>query len=85
MDIFWTCVIGLVIGAVAKLLIPGRQPGGLLGTIAAGIAGAWIARWAADNFGLYVPLPGQFAGFASSVAGAIGVLLVWTVISGMRS
>lgn len=41
--IFWLCVTGLVVGAIARLLVPGRQAMGLLGTMLAGIAGSFIA------------------------------------------
>jgi len=41
--IIWLCVIGLIVGAIARLLVPGRQAMGLLGTALAGIAGSFVA------------------------------------------
>jgi uncharacterized membrane protein YeaQ/YmgE (transglycosylase-associated protein family) len=41
--IIWLCVIGLIVGAIARLLVPGRQPLGLIGTALAGIAGSFVA------------------------------------------
>ena len=40
-----TCLIGLFVGAIAKLLMPGRDPGGCFVTILLGIAGAWLGSF----------------------------------------
>jgi uncharacterized membrane protein YeaQ/YmgE (transglycosylase-associated protein family) len=45
MHILWTIVIGLVVGAIAKLLMPGKDPGGFIVTILLGIAGAFVGTW----------------------------------------
>src|SRR5205085_9555109 len=70
-----TLVIGLIIGAVAKLLMPGRDPGGCLVTVLLGVAGALVAGYLGRAIGWYEP--GEPAGFIASVIGAMLVLLVY--------
>ncbi|PYJ43198.1 MAG: GlsB/YeaQ/YmgE family stress response membrane protein [Verrucomicrobia bacterium] len=70
-----TLVIGLIIGAVAKLLMPGRDPGGCLITILLGIAGALVAGYLGRAVGWYEP--GEPAGFIASVIGAMLILLLY--------
>jgi uncharacterized membrane protein YeaQ/YmgE (transglycosylase-associated protein family) len=70
-----TLVIGLIIGAVAKLLMPGRDPGGCLVTILLGIAGALVAGYLGRAIGWYEP--GEPAGFIASVIGAMLILLLY--------
>ena len=45
MHLLWTCIIGLVVGAIAKFVMPGRDPGGLLITMLLGIAGSFLASF----------------------------------------
>ena len=80
--ILGTLVIGLVVGAIAKLLMPGRDPGGCLVTILLGIAGAFVAGFLSRAAGWYEP--GQPAGFIASVIGAMLLLLVYRLIKGRR-
>ena len=80
--ILGTLVIGLVVGAIAKFLMPGRDPGGCLVTILLGIAGAFVAGFLGRAIGWYEP--GQPAGFIASVIGAMLVLLVYRLIKGRR-
>jgi uncharacterized membrane protein YeaQ/YmgE (transglycosylase-associated protein family) len=82
MHILWTLLIGLVVGIVAKLLTPGRDPGGCLITSAIGIAGAFIATFLGQALHFYGP--GQTAGFIGSVIGAIILLLVYNALKGRR-
>ena len=70
-----TLVIGLIIGAVAKLLMPGRDPGGCLITILLGIVGALVAGYLGRAVGWYEP--GEPAGFIASVIGAMLILLLY--------
>jgi uncharacterized membrane protein YeaQ/YmgE (transglycosylase-associated protein family) len=70
-----TLVIGLIVGAIAKLLMPGRDPGGCLITILLGIAGAFIAGYLGRVIGWYEP--GEPAGFIASVIGAMLLLLIY--------
>lgn len=66
-------ISGLIIGAVAKLLMPGRDPGGIIITMLLGIAGALVGGWLGQAFGWY--RPGEGAGWIVSILGAI--LLLW--------
>jgi len=81
--ILGTVVIGLIVGVIAKLLMPGRDPSGCLITILLGIAGAFVAGFLGRAIGWYEP--GQPAGFIASVIGAMLVLLVYRLIRGRRS
>ena len=81
--ILGTLVIGLIVGVIAKLLMPGRDPGGCLVTILLGIAGAFVAGFLGRALAWYEP--GQPAGFIASVIGAMLVLLVYRLIRGRRS
>jgi uncharacterized membrane protein YeaQ/YmgE (transglycosylase-associated protein family) len=83
MSLIITAVIGLVAGIVAKLLMPGRDPGGCIITMLLGIAGAFIATYLGKAIGWYQP--GQSAGFIGAVVGAIIILLIYRVIVGRRS
>jgi uncharacterized membrane protein YeaQ/YmgE (transglycosylase-associated protein family) len=80
MGIFWTIIIGLVVGAVAKLIMPGRDPGGFIITILLGIAGALVAGWIGRALNWYAE--GQPAGFIASVVGAILLLLIYRMVRG---
>ncbi|MGN6706459.1 MAG: GlsB/YeaQ/YmgE family stress response membrane protein [Rhodanobacter sp.] len=75
----WVFVIGLVVGVVAKLLTPGKDPGGFIVTAIIGIAGSLLATWAGQQlFGWYQA--GQSAGFIASVIGAIVLLLLYHLV-----
>jgi uncharacterized membrane protein YeaQ/YmgE (transglycosylase-associated protein family) len=75
MHLLWVVLIGLVVGAVAKFLTPGRDPGGFIVTIIIGIAGSLIATWLGRAIGWYQE--GQSAGFIMSVLGAILLLGIY--------
>lgn len=81
--ILWTLIIGLVIGAIAKLLMPGKDPGGCIITILLGIAGAFVAGYLGRALHWYQP--GQPAGFIASVIGAMLLLLIYRMFAGRRS
>jgi uncharacterized membrane protein YeaQ/YmgE (transglycosylase-associated protein family) len=66
-------LFGLVVGIIAKLLMPGRDPGGIIITILLGIAGAVVGGWLGRVFGFYGP--GEPAGFIMALVGA--VVLLW--------
>src|SRR5215831_17150259 len=80
MNILWAIVVGLVVGALAKLIMPGRDPGGVLVTILLGIAGAVLASFLGRALGWYAQ--GQSAGFIASVVGAIILLAIYRLIRG---
>jgi uncharacterized membrane protein YeaQ/YmgE (transglycosylase-associated protein family) len=75
MSLLWEAIIGLIVGAVAKLLMPGKDPGGIWITMALGIAGSIIATWLGQAIGWYQA--GQSAGFIMSVVGAVLLLVVY--------
>lgn len=75
MEFLWMLIIGLIVGAVAKFLLPGKDPGGLIITILLGIAGSFVAGYLGRSMGWYQT--GDPAGFVSSVVGAILLLLVY--------
>jgi uncharacterized membrane protein YeaQ/YmgE (transglycosylase-associated protein family) len=81
-SIIWTLVIGLVIGAVAKLLMPGKDPGGCIITMLIGVAGSFIASFLGRSVGWYKP--GEPVGFIASVVGAMLLLLVYRLIAPKR-
>lgn len=75
MNLLWTLVIGLVAGIIAKMIMPGKDPGGIIITMLLGIAGAFVGTWLGRMFGLYAE--GQTAGFIASVIGAIILLAIY--------
>jgi uncharacterized membrane protein YeaQ/YmgE (transglycosylase-associated protein family) len=75
-------IIGGLAGAVAKLLMPGRDPGGCIVTVLLGIAGALLAGWLGQAVGWYKT--GEGAGFIAAIVGALILLLVYRVIVGRR-
>jgi uncharacterized membrane protein YeaQ/YmgE (transglycosylase-associated protein family) len=83
MSILWTLLVGLVVGAVAKLLMPGKDPGGFIITILLGIAGAFVARFVGKAAGLYNPTDAP--GLIASVLGAMALLLVYRLVARRRS
>jgi uncharacterized membrane protein YeaQ/YmgE (transglycosylase-associated protein family) len=72
-------VAGLVIGAIAKLLMPGRDPGGLIVTMLIGVAGALLAGWSGRMLGFYEPQ--EPAGWITSIVGAIVLLALYRVVA----
>lgn len=73
-------IIGLVVGAIAKLIMPGKDPGGIIVTIILGIAGAFLAGFLGRAMGWYGE--GDAAGFIASVIGAIILLIIYRMIAG---
>jgi uncharacterized membrane protein YeaQ/YmgE (transglycosylase-associated protein family) len=78
MDILWTIVIGFVVGVIAKLLMPGRDPGGFIITILLGIGGSFIATDIGQRLNWY--REGQPAGFIGAILGAILILILYRLI-----
>ena len=75
LHLLWVAFIGLIVGALAKLFMPGKDPGGILITMALGIAGSELATWLGRLIGLYGP--GASAGFIMSILGAILILAIY--------
>lgn len=83
MDIIVTLVVGLIVGALAKLIMPGKDPGGIIITMLLGIVGAFVAFGIGRAMGFYSP--NEPAGWLASVLGAVLVLAVYRAVSGRRS
>ena len=79
----WWIVIGLVAGAIAKAVMPGRDPGGCLVTILLGIGGAVLAGFLGQQLGWY--RHGEGAGFIAAIVGAVLILFIYRLISGMAN
>ena len=82
MHILWMLIIGLVIGALAKLVMPGKDPGGVLITMVIGVVGSLIAGFLGRSMGWYAYNEG--AGFIASVVGAIILLAGYRVVTGRK-
>jgi uncharacterized membrane protein YeaQ/YmgE (transglycosylase-associated protein family) len=83
MHIIWMLVIGLVIGAFAKLLMPGKDPGGVIITMLIGVAGSLVAGMLGRSLGWYQT--GESAGFLASIFGAVLLLAGYRFLSGRRN
>jgi uncharacterized membrane protein YeaQ/YmgE (transglycosylase-associated protein family) len=82
MSLLAALVVGLVVGAIAKLLMPGRDPGGIIVTMLIGVAGALLATFLGRALNWYGP--GQSAGWIASVIGAVVLLLLYRLFTGRR-
>ncbi|WP_311269382.1 GlsB/YeaQ/YmgE family stress response membrane protein [Sphingobium sp. WCS2017Hpa-17] len=82
MDLLGWIVVGLLAGAIARLIMPGRDPGGCVVTILLGIAGALLAGFVGRLGGFYAP--GQKAGFVAAILGAVAVLAIYRWFAGRR-
>jgi uncharacterized membrane protein YeaQ/YmgE (transglycosylase-associated protein family) len=81
-SLLWTLIVGLVVGAIAKLLIPGRDPGGILITMGLGVVGSFIGTYAGRFLGYGETYQ---AGFLMSILGAVIVLGIYRLIVGRRT
>lgn len=82
MYIIWMLIIGLVVGALAKFVMPGKDPGGIVITMLIGVAGALIAGFLGRSLGWYHE--GESAGFIASIVGAVILLAGYRAIAGRR-
>ena len=83
MTMLTTIFIGLIVGAVAKLLMPGRDPGGFVITILLGIAGSFVGTLIGRALGLYAQ--GESAGLIMSVIGAVILLAIYHFVRRRRT
>lgn len=81
--LLWEAIIGLIVGALAKLIMPGKDPGGIIVTMLLGIAGALLAGWLGQAVGWYKP--GEGAGFIMSLIGALILLFIYRLFKGKRA
>jgi uncharacterized membrane protein YeaQ/YmgE (transglycosylase-associated protein family) len=82
MSVIGTIFIGLIVGIVAKFIMPGRDPGGFIITTLLGIGGAFLARYIGERAGWYSP--GRPACFVAAVFGGIMLLIVYRMLFGRR-
>ena len=78
MAIITTIIVGLIVGLLAKFLMPGKDPGGFIVTTLIGIAGAFLGTFVGRALGLYQP--GEAAGWIMSVVGAILLLFIYRLV-----
>lgn len=83
MGILSWILFGLVVGVIAKLLMPGRDPGGFIITILLGIAGALLGGFIGRAMGFYGP--SQSAGWLMSIGGAIILLVLYRLVAPRRA
>ncbi len=75
LSFLWMLIIGLIAGAIAKLIMPGRDPGGIFVTMLLGIGGSLLAGLIGRALGWYQP--GQGAGLIGSIVGAVIILAIY--------
>ena len=78
MGVVGTIIIGFLAGAAAKLIMPGKDPGGLIITTLLGVGGASLGTYIGKQLG--VSIPGEASGFITAVAGAFLFLLIYRVV-----
>lgn len=81
-DFIVTIIIGFLAGAVAKFIMPGRDPGGFIITILLGIGGALVFRYVGGALNIYPD--GGFLQFVGAVIGAIVILVIYRAIRGRQ-
>jgi uncharacterized membrane protein YeaQ/YmgE (transglycosylase-associated protein family) len=79
MDLIVTLIVGLIVGAIAKFLMPGKDPGGWIMTIVLGIAGSFVGNFIARGFGMAGPV-----GWIGAVLGAMLLLLVYRLVTSKK-
>lgn len=82
MEILSWILFGLVVGALAKLVMPGKDPGGIIVTILLGIAGALLGGFLGRSLGLIGD--GREAGWIAAFVGALLLLILYRMIAGRR-
>lgn len=82
MEILWWILFGLVVGAIAKLLMPGKDPGGWVVTILLGIAGSFVGGFIANAL---MGGANSTVGFIGSILGAILLLFIYRLVVGRRT
>ncbi|HEX4924604.1 MAG TPA: GlsB/YeaQ/YmgE family stress response membrane protein [Bdellovibrionales bacterium] len=82
MSIIMMIIVGLIVGIIAKMLMPGRDPGGFIVTTLLGIAGSVVAGYIGRAMGIY--REGDPAGLIASVLGAILLLAIYRAVVGQR-
>lgn len=84
MSIVGWIILGLLAGVIAKILLPGRDPGGIIGTIIIGVAGAFVGGWLSSQF-LDRPISNDFydtATWIAAIAGSLVLLILYRLLFG---
>src|SRR5262245_57022587 len=84
MGILWALIVGLIVGALAKLFMPGRDPGGIIVTMLLGVAGSLLAGFVGRAFGWYHS-GAHGAGIIASVIGAMVLLGIYRLVVRRRT
>jgi uncharacterized membrane protein YeaQ/YmgE (transglycosylase-associated protein family) len=82
MSLLWAALVGLVVGALAKLFMPGRDPGGIIVTMLLGVAGGLLAGAVGRAAGWYTM--GTGPGILASILGAMAILFLYRLVIGRR-
>ncbi len=82
MGLLWSLIVGLIVGALAKLAMPGKDPGGIIVTMLLGVAGAFVAGFLGRTAGWY--RPDQGPGILASVLGAMILLGIYRLATRRR-
>jgi uncharacterized membrane protein YeaQ/YmgE (transglycosylase-associated protein family) len=83
MSLLWMLVVGLVVGALAKLFMPGRDPGGIIVTMLLGVVGAVVAGYGGRALGVYGS--GETPGLIASILGAMALLVIYRLATRRRT
>jgi uncharacterized membrane protein YeaQ/YmgE (transglycosylase-associated protein family) len=83
LSLLWAAIIGLIAGAIAKFIMPGRDPGGIFVTMLIGVAGALLMSFIGRQLGWYGD--GEGAGFLAAIVGAIVLLALYRLINKNRT
>jgi len=83
MAILWALIVGLIVGALAKLFMPGKDPGGVVITMLLGVAGSLVAGFLGRALGWYHS-PSEGPGIIASIIGAMLLLFIYRLIIGRR-
>ncbi len=76
----YALIVGLIVGALAKLVMPGKDPGGIIITMLLGVAGSFVANFIGARMGAYEP--NEAAGVFASVIGAVVLLAIYRMVVG---
>ena len=77
--LLWIVIIGLIVGVIAKFILPGNNPGGFIATVLIGIVGAFLGTFIGRSVGHYGP--DQSAGFLMSLLGAVILLAIYHLLT----
>lgn len=84
MTIIGWIILGLIAGVIAKILLPGKDPGGLIGTTLIGVAGAFVGGWLSSRF-LDKPIENEFfdaATWGAAIGGSLVLLIIYRILFG---